>query len=103
MPLRACMEAHTHREYLTWMQYLDNQWNQPSRSDHYLMQLAAEVHRVPYAFGKKNSKVQTKDKQIKFITPTRKPKQPLSQERIDEITRQAKARWRTRTQPSSGK
>lgn len=31
----------THRQFMAWQWWLAEQWNQPDRSDHYLMQLAA--------------------------------------------------------------
>lgn len=46
MSLRECMAAHTHREYLMWMAWRQLEWNRPSRTDHYLMQIALEVRRV---------------------------------------------------------
>lgn len=39
------MRRHTHRELKVWLEYLKEQYNQPDRTDHYLMQLAAEVRR----------------------------------------------------------
>ncbi|MEM2932493.1 MAG: hypothetical protein QXI61_06600 [Nitrososphaerota archaeon] len=30
----------TYREYLLWKEWIDNQWNNPSRTDYYLMQIA---------------------------------------------------------------
>lgn len=33
----------THRQHLTWVEWLEAQWNRPDRTDHYLMQVAAEV------------------------------------------------------------
>jgi len=42
------MAKTSHREYLLWMDYLQAEWNQPSRSDYYLMQIAEKVTK---AFG----------------------------------------------------
>lgn len=33
----------TYRQYATWQDWLDEQWNSPGRSDHYIMQLNATV------------------------------------------------------------
>jgi hypothetical protein len=30
----------THREFVTWQAWLDEQWNKPSRTDFYLMRIA---------------------------------------------------------------
>jgi hypothetical protein len=35
----------THRQYLAWQEWLDEQWDCPDRTDHYLMSIAAEVRR----------------------------------------------------------
>lgn len=40
------MERISYRQYSTWIAWLDQQWNKPDRSDHYMMQVAAEVRRV---------------------------------------------------------
>jgi hypothetical protein len=36
----------THRQYLTWTEYLQGQWNEPDRHDWYQMQTAYIVARV---------------------------------------------------------
>lgn len=33
----------THRQYLTWMEWLDERWNVPTKQDHYLAALRYEV------------------------------------------------------------
>lgn len=40
------MLTHTYDEYLMWMEWLDEQWNNPGLTEQYLMQVAAEVRRV---------------------------------------------------------
>lgn len=35
----------THRQFITWMAWLDIDWNTPSRSDYYAMQIALEAAR----------------------------------------------------------
>jgi hypothetical protein len=35
----------TQRQFLAWGAWLDLQWNEPDRSDHYLMALRAEMQR----------------------------------------------------------
>lgn len=37
------MRRMTYREFLVWVDWLNEQWNRPSRTDHYLMQIAREV------------------------------------------------------------
>lgn len=70
----------THRQFVAWQDWLGRQWNEPTRSDHYLMQIAAEVRRVnlakaedqksitlemyeiPFEFKVKTEKVKEKEK-----------------------------------------
>lgn len=37
------MEGITNRQYLMLIAWINEQWNKPSRSDHYVMQVAEEV------------------------------------------------------------
>lgn len=67
MPLCECWEKVTYREFLTWQAWLNNQWNEPSRTDYYLMQIAAWVagkaqvnvasFRLPFTFKKQEAKL----------------------------------------------
>lgn len=41
MPVTECLSRVTHREYLIWMERFREEWNEPSRTDYYLMQIAA--------------------------------------------------------------
>lgn len=36
----------THREFLTWAVYLQQQWNEPNRTDYYLMQISQVIKQV---------------------------------------------------------
>ena len=77
MPLRKCRQEHTHREYLTWIAWLDEQWNKPSKTDSYLMQIAMEVDRV---LSNNPNSIQMKHKLLKFVEPvlsTMSPEQKL--------------------------
>ncbi len=65
----------THREYLTRLAWLDEQWNQPSRADHYLMQVAQEVRRVLH---KNPGQVLLDHFRIPFVQ--KKPKKKLKPE-----------------------
>ena len=46
MPIQQCMDTHTHRQYLTWLAWLDHRDATPDPTQYYLMQIAAEVRRV---------------------------------------------------------
>lgn len=36
----------THRQFMAWQEWLEGEWNRPSRTDHYLMQIAFDVRRA---------------------------------------------------------
>jgi hypothetical protein len=38
----------THRQFRSWMEWDRIEKNRPSRTDHYLMQIAMEVRAIPY-------------------------------------------------------
>lgn len=40
------MERVSHREYLLWQQHFQDEWDQPTLTHYYLMQIAQEVSRV---------------------------------------------------------
>ena len=42
------MEETSHLEYRVWMEWLAQQWNKPTLTDHYLMQVAQEVNEGNY-------------------------------------------------------
>lgn len=46
MPVAECMQRVSYREYLAWRERFKQEWNTPSRTDYYLMQLAALTIRM---------------------------------------------------------
>jgi len=76
----------TARQYEVWQAWLDLQWNRPSRTDHYLMQIAAQVTR---AAAKNPRSVKSEGFKIEFKTRDT-PKNP-AQKQIE--LQQSKARW----------
>lgn len=72
MPLADCIRAHTHRQYLTWMAWLDEQWNSPSRTDYYLIQIAYLVGCVMSMFSSRRSTTRFETYKLKFTTPAAK-------------------------------
>lgn len=66
MTLTECLEKHTHRQYLAWMDWLDEEWNRPSRSDFYLMQITQFVSAIINAFSKHPKNSRLKDYRIEF-------------------------------------
>lgn len=81
------MDRLTHREFLTWGEWFKQQWNEPNRSDHYLMQIACEIVRVNLKKG-----AAQKLKLSQFLLPFKwiMGGQAVSPE---EAARQAKRTW----------
>ena len=55
----------THRQFRAWQAWLARQWDEPDRTDHYLMQVAAEVRRS--AAGRKARQVKLEHLRIRFV------------------------------------
>jgi hypothetical protein len=89
MSLEECMSIHTHRQYRTWMVWLENEWNNPSRNDHYLMQIIVEIRRI---FAKNPASVTMPQAKLKFINKDDEKPEPTEAE-IAYATMQAKSRW----------
>jgi hypothetical protein len=63
----------THRMFLAWQAWLEMQWNKPTKTDHYLMQIAVEVRRV---LAKDPRKIKLDDARLEFSKPGDKKKVP---------------------------
>lgn len=81
------MREHTYREYLDWLEWLDQQWNKPTLTHHYLMQIAQEVRRV---LAKKPAKILLSHFKIKFERKTNQQEKPKS----DSMVGYTKALWK---------
>lgn len=79
------MRRLTHREFLMWDKWLEERWNNPDLSCHYLAQIALEVRRVLH---QKPASVSLNDMLLKFTKP--KPVVPLTP---DEATKIHRAGW----------
>lgn len=85
------MAVTSHRDYLTWMLYLDEQWNTKTKEDYYLSQIAVEIGNV---LRTKNF-LSLEDKFIRFESSVTKPAKEESEEerqdRLSDITSMAKS------------
>ena len=66
MSVRECRQKHTHREYNALIAHLDSEWNKPSRSDYYLMQIALEIRRFMMGFSKEGKAPEMGDLILSF-------------------------------------
>jgi hypothetical protein len=76
----------THRQFLLWEDWYSRQWNEPSLTDHYLMQLTMVVRQL---LAKNPRRIKMKDQKLKFGTGT-SSRPALSKE---EATRRSKSVW----------
>lgn len=65
----------THRQFLAWQAWLGGEWDHPSRTDHYLMQIAFGVHR---ANVKHPERVKFEHMRLKFGEPKPEADTPQS-------------------------
>ncbi len=86
------MQQHTNRQYNVWMEWLRQQWNNPSRSDNYLMQIAVEVKRV---LSKTPNKIKHDQFEIPFTFKKRKAVSKLvaKEQTVEQATQRSKSRW----------
>ncbi len=87
MPLRECIEAHTHREYQAAIVWLNKEMNNPTVDQHYMMQIA---QRVQQANVKHPNKVSLKHQILSFIIGKKQTKKPMTK---DQAVAQSKAGW----------
>lgn len=79
----------SHREYLTWLAWTQDEWNQPNRTDYYLMQLTMVLKQK---FARNPSIFNLNDQRIEFEPEAARPiNQPADIKRTTEAT---KSRWR---------
>lgn len=72
MSLGECQKKHTHRQYRTWMYWLDNIYvNHPGLIEHYLMAIVVEIRRL---FSSKPNSIQLSDAKLKFKVVKAEPK-----------------------------
>lgn len=87
MSLRRVKRETTSREFVRWKVLMDQEWDEPTRMELYLAQVATEIHRTRV----KNPKhIKMEDKILKF-----QRKKKVSLEEIDPEERMArsKAHW----------
>ena len=89
------MEKFTHRQYMDWLAWFEQELNNPDRTDHYLMQIAYEVKWGNVKDGKSlkldHFKLPFKRVKAKSVAPSAKRK-----ETKQEATARAKAIWMMR-------
>ena len=84
MSLTECQEKHTHRQYLAWLEFLEEEWNRPTKLEHYLMQIALQVASVLNAFSKKPKQLKLSQFKIEFKSSKTEPKTELTAEEFSK-------------------
>lgn len=80
------MANTTQRQFNTWMTWLNMEWDRPSLSDHYLMQIACQVTRV---LAKDPAKIQPNDFRLKFVSKETEAERISASDTDDETQIQA--------------
>lgn len=81
------MQRNSYREFLIWQQWYKDEMNKPSRSDYYVMQVAASVIR---GYAKDASSVHLKNMELEFSFESDHAKPKMTKEQAAEMS---KARW----------
>ncbi len=99
MSVRECRQKHTHREYDALIAHLDSEWNKPSRSDYYQMQIALEIRRFMTGFSKGGKNPEMGDFVLPFAAQEREsePEREITPEEIKSRSEISKAVWFGRT------
>ncbi len=87
MSLRDCLENHTHREFLTMDGWLDEEWNNPSRSDFYMMQNTLYMIREIRGLFTSKVNIKFEHMRLKFDREESKPKS------AEQVAMNSKAAW----------
>lgn len=83
----------THRQFLAWQEWLDEDFNRPSRADHYAMATTVAVKQV---LNSKPGNITIKQQILKFApvtdegAPEAAPSPPMS---VEQAAALSKARW----------
>jgi len=86
---RCRREIRTHRESRTWLQFLQMQQNEPSKSDWYIMQLTDAVLSIPaLVWGKRPKRINLGLFKLKFGT-----KKPPKNWNKKTVSRVSQAKW----------
>lgn len=90
MSLEEVLEKHTDRQLAAFLAHLDNEYDRPSRTDHYLMALRADVVK---SWARNPGAVKIEHMRLKFKDD--KPKERSAEEYwtwVDNVTAMASAR-----------
>lgn len=100
MSLDQCMREHTERQRDLRLAWLEEEWNHPSLTDHYLMRVCREVARK---FADKPGEIQDEGFRIRFLTalspkeePDDKEKERVAEEHRRNVSAIARQSWQMR-------
>ena len=84
----------THLEFMVYVRWLADQWNEPNRHDWYAMQTAAEIRQIRYSFSKTARGVKIKDLKLPFVTAGQR--EAVSPEEAEAQAKRAELAWLAR-------
>ena len=85
------MDRVSHREYLTYEAYYDSQWNEPSSTDHYLMQVCQYLNR-----GRDGKLPDLEAFKLSFGRTDPQEKASAKEMEIANVSAIGRARWKAR-------
>lgn len=81
----------SHREYRTRLAWIEMQWNEPDKTDHYLMQIAQRVQQV---LSEQPNKITLEQQEIPFVMKkVEKGKKVKGRVTTEQATKWMKAKW----------
>lgn len=80
----------THRQWVAWTERRRRRWNEPDRTDHYLMQIGAEVRATRGMFARNPPSIRLDDLRIPFSFKVDREPTP---EEVREASERAKGIW----------
>lgn len=90
MSFDECLKKHTKKQIAAWLIYLKERWNNPTVTEFYLMQIAAEIRRTN---AKHPKKIKLDQLRIRFQDAKKKVSRPLTPQERKARTEASKALW----------
>jgi hypothetical protein len=78
----------TYRQFKVWQAWLREEWNTPTRSDYYLMEIACEVRRV---LSSKPGNIKVEHFKLEWVTGSQEKE--LTPEQLDQFSDWVLAIW----------
>lgn len=88
MSLDECAQKHTKRQIAAWLVYLKQKWDNPTTTEYYLMQVAAEIRRTK---AKNPRRVKVQD--LRIVFKSNKNHRNMTEEEKKRAAQASKNAW----------